>query len=232
VNPSALTIQVQADVIGCADHTFHGWAREGLVWLPERGMGFLEVTEQPYDAEYFEKYAGYAATEMGRAITESRLALVLRHINRGSAVVDVGIGSGHFLEAAGELLPFLGGYDVNPAGIAWLNARGLFRDPRRVPVDVLTFWDVLEHIPDPATYLVRAREWVFCSLPIVPGDGPPPLDWKHLRRDEHVWYWTHDGFIAWMAEKGFDLEEFSYIEVQLGREDIGTFAFRRSARWS
>lgn len=193
-------------------------------------MGYLPIqaeTGDVYDRSYFAKYEGYAATRMGREITWARGALLGRHVPAGVTLCDVGIGCGDFIRGyldRPDITAF--GYDINPAGVAWLNERNAFRDPRVEPVDVLTFWDSIEHIADPTPFLRGAR-WVLCSLPIVPGDGPPAPDWKHLRPEEHCWYWTHAGFLAWMAAQGFHCVEASLIETELGREDIGTFAFQR-----
>jgi hypothetical protein len=201
-----------------------------LVWLHEQGIGYLNVNEAPYDAAYFEKYEGYAATEQGRAITDARVALVMRHMVVGD-VADVGIGSGDFVQAMRDRSARHAtyGYDINPAGIAWLNERDAHLDPYTNQVDALTFWDALEHIPDVARMIANARRYVFCSLPIVPGDGPPALDWRHLRRDEVCWYFTRRGFVAWMAAQGFECVEHGTPESLLGRLDIVTFAFRRIA---
>lgn len=206
------------------DAYFERWLANEFVWLPGRGMGRLRVTEAPYDAAYFEKYEGYARTPMGRAITEARVQLVNRHTDRH--VVDVGIGCGAFIEGRRG---WTWGYDVNPVGVEWLNRCGRWCDPYAAPVEAVSFWDVLEHIPDPGALLANVRRWVFVSVPIVPGDGPPPRDWKHLRPDEHCWYWTRAGFVGWMASHGFELVERSDFETRLGREDVETFVFRRAS---
>lgn len=213
------------------DAFFERWAAGGFVWLPEFGMGRLRVHEAPYDAAYFEKYQGYAATPMGRGITEGRAHLLRRFVAPFELTVDVGIGCGDFVDELLGLGYQVGGYDVNPAGEAWLRARALWADPYEGTPDALTLWDVLEHIPDPAKLLHRLRigGHVFVSVPVVPADGPPPLDWKHLRRDEHCWYWTREGFVRWMGAHGFQLLADEDFESRLGREDIGTFAFRRVA---
>jgi hypothetical protein len=202
------------------------WAADSLIWLPERGMGFLSVTEAPYDAAYFAKYEGYAATEHGRAITAARVDLVRRHAGDGAVVVDIGIGCGDFVAKRGG---HTYGFDINLAGLEWLEARGRLWDPMERAVDALTFWDAIEHLPNPAPLLNRAREWVFVSLPIVPGDGPPREDWRHFRRDEHTLYWTLAGFLAWMREHGFECREHNRMETALGRQDISSFALRRVA---
>lgn len=209
------------------DPTFWSWSARSLVWLPEHGIGYLPVEANPYDDDYFRKYCEYAETEMGREITRGRVELVRRHIHRSDGIIDVGIGCGSFIEAARLAGLNACGTDVSRLGLEWLEVRGLRRDPMRTPADVLTFWDSIEHIPTAAELLTRTRSFVFVSLPIVPGDGPPPLDWKHLRRDEHCWYWTRAGLIAWMAAQRFELLEETDFEVRAGRVDVGTFAFRR-----
>jgi hypothetical protein len=115
--------------------------------------------------------------------------------------------------------------------VVWLKDRHLYRDPREQPVHGLTFWDVIEHIPNPEAMLENARRFVFVSLPVVPGDGPPPAGWKHLRRDEHCWYFTRRGFIEWVEAHGFECVEHNTMESLLGRDDIGTFVFRRKHSW-
>jgi hypothetical protein len=210
----------------CPDAYFNTAAETGLVWLPERGMGWLRVTDAPYDAEYFDKYVGYSQNEQGRAITAARVALVEKYVLPFERLIDVGIGCGDFVDSC---TCDAYGYDINPAAIEWLNARGRFVDPYKATPDALTFWDALEHIPDVHRMIANAKRWVFASLPIVPGDGPPALNWKHLRRDEHCFYFTRKGFIAWMGAQGFECVECHAGEILLGREDIETFAFRRRA---
>jgi hypothetical protein len=50
---------------------------------------------------------------------------------------------------------------------------------------------------------------------------------KHFRPTEHCWYFTRPGLVFAMKLCGFVLVSESNIETELGREDIGTFAFRR-----
>jgi hypothetical protein len=201
-----------------------------LVWLHEQGVGYLNVTDAPYDADYFAKYAGYAATAQGRAITQARIDMVYRHgmLEIGD-LTDVGIGCGDFISGLQETTATIRVYgsDINPAGVDWLARRGCFRDPYETEADALTFWDALEHIPDVERMIANAQKFVFCSLPIVPGDGPPRNDWKHYRADEHCWYFTRKGFIGWMRAQGFQCIECSAAETLLGRDDIESFAFRR-----
>lgn len=185
-------------------------------------MGYYPVTDAPYDRDYFLKYQGYALTELGREITDYRVSLV-EEFYRDGALVDVGIGCGAFVQARGGQTR---GYDVNPAGVRWLTARGLWTDPYAEPVPAVTLWDVLEHLPEPQRLLGQVTQLVFTCLPIF-RDASHVLASKHFRRDEHCWYWTREGLRAWMSEHGFRCIHEGDRETRLGREDILTFVFRR-----
>lgn len=214
--------------VNLQDPVFAHWFREGLVWLPERGMGFYPITNgDVYNEAYFRKYQGYAVTDLGRALTRARVELVERHAP-GVHLVDVGIGCGQFVSQRlnRPLTGMTYGFDVCPNGVTWLKEQNLWWDPYKKEIEAASFWDSLEHIPDAAQILVNVTRWVFCSLPLFTGPDHV-LRSKHFRTDEHCWYWTRDGLIAWMAEQGFRCLEHNTMESLLGREDIHTFVFRR-----
>lgn len=181
---------------------------------PGRGVARL------YDREYFENYRRQADTPVGRALTRARIDLVSRHYS--GQLLDVGIGCGQFVEARDNTL----GYDVNPAGIAWLQERGLFSDMYKQRHPALTFWDALEHIEDPGAAVDQASEWVFVSLPIY-RDGEHARRSKHYKPGEHLWYHTSVGICSWFERKGFVCLESNQMESALGRDSIGSYAFRR-----
>lgn len=205
---------------------------KGLVWWPEIGVGYypVEAGAEPYDDSYFNKYVEMAQTEMGRNISAARVDFVNRHW-RGS-LVDIGIGCGAFITARNRVTGDTAtrGYDVNPTGREWLNSRGLFIDPydSRFEVEAVTLWDVLEHIRDVRALVDRVRQFVFVSLPIFVNVGHVRGS-KHFRREEHCWYFTPHGLAAVMNHLGFEMVDSNWMETELGREDIGTFAFRRKS---
>jgi len=208
-----------------ADAVLRRWAAEGLVWLPERGMGYYPVQESPYDAAYWQKYAEYAETDLGRRLNELRLALLDRYAGVGT-VCDVGIGCGQFVASLRVAGREAYGNDVNPTAVAWLRERGWWLEPREAPVRTLTFWDSLEHIGDAGAVLRSASGFVLVSLPIFQ-DARHVLASKHFRRDEHTFYWTRSGLLAYMRENGLECLEHNTMESLAGREDIETFVFRR-----
>lgn len=202
--------------------TFNELQNTSLVWLPEHGIGRYPVPEdRPYDEGYFSKYQALADTELGRELTNSRIQLVARHYL--GHLLDVGIGAGQFVEAR----PGTKGYDVNPAGVEWLRQRGLWADLYDDRQPALSFWDSLEHIDNPEVAVAKAEQWVFVSVPIF-DSGDHVLRSKHFRRDEHIFYWTHDGLIRWFVEQGFICVEHNTCESMLGREGIGSYAFKRA----
>jgi hypothetical protein len=201
---------------------FNLFASKKLQWLEEVGIGYLDYPAVPYDLDYFQKYIGYEDTEIGQRLNDARVDLVDAY-TRGT-VIDVGIGSGLFCRTRANTF----GCDINPHAIEWLAGRGLYLTPdEERPVEALTFWDSLEHIPDPSELLAGAKEFVFISCPIYDG-VQSVLASKHYRPGEHFWYWTAEGMANFMAMFGFELVESNQMESDLGREDIGTFVFKRA----
>lgn len=200
---------------------FNRELNSGLVWLPELGMGRFPVPAQrPYDESYFVRYQAMSDTPMGHRLTAARIDLVSRYCQ--GTLLDVGIGAGQFIKSR----PYTLGYDVNPIAIDWLLTRDLWAELYTGHYPALSFWDSLEHIDRPDLAVQRAEKWVFVSVPVFES-AEHILDSRHYRRDEHIWYWTHDGLMRWFDNQGFDCAEHSAIESELGRDGIGSYAFFR-----
>lgn len=196
-----------------------------LCWLPDLGLGFYPVTANPYNDDYFANYASLADTEIGRKLNAARLAMLDRHWT-GGEVVDVGIGAGTFCQAR----PGIKGYDVNPVGVAWLKERGLYLDPYQRKVSIACFWDSWEHILDPVPLLANVQDVVLVSIPIF-RDHAHARASKHFKPAEHAWYFTHGGFVVLMGCLGWDCVEENNEETKIGREDIRSYAFKRTPAW-
>jgi hypothetical protein len=199
-----------------------------FTWWPQLGIGWypVEAGIKPYDQDYFDNFARNADTDIGRALMQARIDFVAQHYQ--GSLIDIGIGSGAFVEARRHQRPMRPtfGYDVNPCGIKWLRSRRLFADPYAAPFEAATMWDVLEHMPNYPMLLDNVREWLFLSLPVF-RDADHVLASKHYKPKEHCWYFTSEGLVFMMQSFGFELVEENRIETELGREDIGSFAFKR-----
>lgn len=183
-------------------------------------MGWHPREPISYEGCYWEEYRRRDASPMGCQLTTARVDLVRKWW--GGVVVDIGIGGGRFVEAVSGQ-----GFDVNPEAVNWLKKKGRWRDVYAEPVDAVTCWDSLEHIPDPAALLAQVSRWLFVSLPIFRGPEHC-LRSRHYKPGEHIWYWTHSGFVAWLSDQGFVMRDSSRIESQIGREGIVSYAFERS----
>lgn len=207
--------------------------RGRLTWIEEAGVGYFECEAPVYDKAYFDRYAALADTEMGRKLNAARVGLVRRHIGDvalscGKAVLDVGIGSGAFIEAMrASGFRDVYGYDVNPAGVEWLKRRGCYRDLYRLVGNAITFWDSLEHIRDPKAALDRCSDWAFVSIPVF-RDAQHVMTSRHYRKTEHFWYFTRKGFMDFTKSCGFQVVDITATETALGRDGIETFVLRRT----
>lgn len=207
---------------------FRGAVADGDLMICEQwGVAYQKDMSNPvpYDDAYFDKYVGYEHTEIANAINAGRIALVNRHLGPKASVLDIGIGSGEFIKNR----PNTFGYDINPKAVAWLKKRMRWSDKFCV-FEGFTFWDVLEHVPTPADYFAKMPDdaFVFVSIPIF-ADLKRIRESKHYRPSEHLYYFTEQGFIDWMALHRFYPHERTDFETKAGRDNILSFAFRRAA---
>lgn len=191
-----------------------------LLWSEEKGHGFHTRPAMRYEGQYFAHYQKLDATHMGGLLTQARVDLVSKFFPTGQ-VVDIGIGGGRFVEWASAF-----GFDVCEDAVTWLKSRLRYLDPYAQPVQAITCWDSLEHIPEPEKLLAQVTGWLFVSLPLCETQA----EWlasKHYKPGEHLFYWSLRGFINWCGEQGFECVEVNYAETELGREGIASFAFKR-----
>lgn len=209
---------------------FDAQADNDLMLCEHRGVAYQrDMTKGriEYGASYFETFKSYAGSPVERALNAGRCALVARHARAGATILDVGVGSGAFVHHAAAEGFDAKGFDVNPVAVAWLKSEGFFAEDA-TGFEAITFWDSLEHIDDPGLTLRRLHKGAlaFVAIPIV-GDLRRIRESKHYKPGEHLYYWTPQGFVDWMALHGFRLLEASSHETDAGRESIGAFAFCR-----
>ena len=178
----------------------------------------MTVTAE-YDADYWNKCAGYEGAEIATKINAGRVALVDKYWT--GRLCDVGIGSGEFIRTR----PNTYGTDVNPVALTWLTEQGLLADGE---FNAYTFWDVIEHVQRPEDYLSLGplNGFIFLSIPIF-DDILKVRESRHYRPGEHLYYFTERGLVTWLALHGFELLERQTFETDAGRDSIISFAFRR-----
>ena len=166
--------------------------------------------------------SGGQEDEAGRRNRADELALVERYVRPPGRLLDVGCGAGLFVCAAQRAGWEATGVDAS----AWAVAGGLERCPGvRIRAgllsevdfpagsfEVVTLWNVLEHLPRPAETLDRIRSWLardgwlFLSLPNA-DSRIARLMGKHwvLLLREHLWYFSPATIAALLSRSGFVL---------------------------
>ncbi len=220
-----------------ASYRWEAGADARLEYCPARGVARLRdarIDPAVYDDRYLNKYIQMGSSPIGVALNEFRVALTAKYAGPKGDVLDVGIGCGTFLDRLGDRPKW--GYDVNPAGIAWLRERGLWHDPHDGLPEccrVVTFHDALEHFRWPGELLATFPDGVhvIVTIPIFP-DLARIVESKHWRPEngEHQLYFTESGLIGYMTDLGYEAVEVRDDETRIGREDILTGAFRKGTK--
>ena len=195
-----------------------------VVWRSDVGVGICQRAPDPdlYGKLYWEEYRRRDRTQMGADLTAARIAFVRRFVPWWELMVDVGVGGGRFVEETGA-----SGYDVNPFAIDWLKQRDRWHDIHTQPADVFTMFDVVEHSRD-WSCLRHCLHFAFVSTPIYLDEADARAS-RHFKpaRGEHVLYLTNNGLKWFMRQHGFEMVAYDNFETRLGRDAIGTYAFRR-----
>jgi 2-polyprenyl-3-methyl-5-hydroxy-6-metoxy-1,4-benzoquinol methylase len=149
-----------------------------------------------------------------------RLALVRRYRPRPGRLLDVGCGAGLFVGAAHRAGWEATGIDASARAVARAEGRcphagfraGLVTeiDFPGGSFDVITLWDVLEHVAGPVEALERIRGWLapdgwlFLSMPNVDSRIARLMGrhWVLLLR-EHLWYFSPATIAAVLSRGGF-----------------------------
>ena len=176
-----------------------------------------------YSTNYFKNYQSLKNSEIANKINEVRKTMTQQYC---SCLIDIGIGSGEFIEKS-DIQVY--GYDINKHGIEWLKTRNIYINPfQGIPseIDGWTFWDVIEHLPEPQELLdlVPLNHYLFTSIPIFENISKVKTS-KHFKPNEHLYYFTRQGFITFMTDSGFKLIEENDLETRAGREGITNFSF-------
>ena len=183
----------------------------------------LDVTLYPEDYEFFRQHEERLRSPLRRLARWHghfrRYQLVRRFSGRESGnLLDVGCATGAFLAYMAAQGWQVQGVEPNPAATAIARQRGLFIHNdvlTEAPItpdtfDVVTLWDVLEHIPDPFPTLqsaVRALKSGGVLLARVP---TPALDarlfgayWAGLDVPRHEWLFTWEQLRTLCQRAGF-----------------------------
>jgi len=208
--------------------------RVGILNITDRGVAYQRNmgARIEYDRNYLESCKRKNIEQpFTKSINDQRIMLVDKYMGRvpftlGDPVLDIGCGSGLFVTSRKNTY----GFDINPATAQLLKISQLYSDEFEKFYG-FCMWDTLEHIGDPENFYFRRmpeQSMLFVSIPIIDDISRVP-GWHHYRPNEHLYYFTEQGFVDWMQAQRFQLLETLNFETTAGRTDIKTFVFKKRA---
>ncbi len=162
----------------------------------------VNINKVTYDYTYANKYNAYG--EKGNYLSYLRLGVLLGVVQKTpKSLVDVGYGNGDFLKACRTLIPDLYGCDISkyplPDGTKHID----FHDISGV--DVVTFFDSLEHFDDIYAIKMIKTEYIFISVPWCHNLSDTWfLNWYHRRENEHLFHFNDKALVKFFDECGYD----------------------------
>jgi methionine biosynthesis protein MetW len=165
---------------------------------------------------------------LGEGGVAERFRIFVDLIEDGTSVLDIGCGSGVFLQFLAQNKDVKGfGIDVSAEAVRRARAKGV--NSKVVDVtepgfqldgayDYVILSEILEHIPNPEGLMLklkgRFRRAMLISIPNIGYypyrlrllRGSFPLQWG-LHPGEHLRYWTVKDFFFWVDQLGFRAEK-------------------------
>jgi SAM-dependent methyltransferase len=203
----------------------------GLGWasprLSEDGLASLYADDRYWNSSS-PKTLGYRDYRKQEALYmktfRRRLGFVLRHGPRSGRALDVGCAAGFCMAALREVGFDVHGIEVSPAiarhaserfGLETVHIGTLESSPfPDRSFDLITMWDVVEHVVDPASLLVKARA-------LLRPEGRLVLEtqnidsafarllgrrWHHYKHAEHIYHFTPATLRGLLVSAGFAVE--------------------------
>ena len=181
------------------------------------GSGFA------YDREYFESWnlaPGSPAWKLREQTAALRLEVLKRLGAESGALLDVGAAGGYLVRKANEAGFDATGVEISDHAVAVANdvvpgmvQRGTIQtiDLEPASLDVVTLFDVLEHIPEPSEALQRLarwlkpRGWIAVTTPDVDSLSARWMAglWPHYK-EEHLFYPSRRGLRLLLESAGFE----------------------------
>jgi 2-polyprenyl-3-methyl-5-hydroxy-6-metoxy-1,4-benzoquinol methylase len=200
-------------------------------WLLTEGADLSSL----YDMHYSGFREDRVFSQRVREVLRSKIA---PHLPHDASVLDVGCGNGEFLAAAKELGYRTYGIDFAEAASVACNARGLKAvagDFLRhdfgadAPFDLITMWDVCEHLDQPLPFVARAREllkpggMLVLKVPCVTARAMalvqrvPRLAGPILSAPFHIQYFRPEGLVQMLERAGFSAVKVENLEAMRSR---------------
>lgn len=174
----------------------------------------VNINPYKYDMDYINSNLSYTVLPQKQNMSFLRLGFVIGSVGHiPSSIMDVGYGSGGFLEVCTNIIPKVYGNDVPPAyplptGVEFVD--NIFEQE----VEVITFFDCLEHFEDIEFVKNLKCKYIIVSLPWCHnGDDDEWFEkWKHRKPDEHLHHFDEKTLNTFMSRQGYTLKNYCNLE--------------------
>jgi 2-polyprenyl-3-methyl-5-hydroxy-6-metoxy-1,4-benzoquinol methylase len=203
----------------------------GLGWASPR-LSADDLAAMYVDDSYWRssspKTHGYhdyrAAASLYTKTFDKRLGFVLRDGPSGGAALDIGCAAGFCMQAMRErgfdahgveVSATIASHAIERLGFDTVHIGTLESAPfAERSFDLITAWDVIEHVVDPRALLSRARELLTPSgLLVVETQNIDSAfaralgsRWHHFKHAEHIYHFTPQTLRTLLASAGFTLQ--------------------------
>ena len=151
------------------------------------------------------------------------LLQVLPQMKHHPVILDMGQGIGWFYAFKPDTIKDMDTFDIMP-----VPQTGIRHDK----YDIVTLWDVLEHIdwnnkPDKRIeHVLKITHFAAVTVPILP-IGRDYKTWKHNKKNEHLFrFKSIDAVIYFFKLRGFKCIKIDDVESP-PREDVYSFIFQK-----
>jgi 2-polyprenyl-3-methyl-5-hydroxy-6-metoxy-1,4-benzoquinol methylase len=205
--------------------------------------------EAVYKESYFHKsegegglgYADYDTDKAGLASTFDKYLVELEKHAPGKRILDVGCATGFFLDRGRKAGWKTYGVEISRFGAEESNRRGhetvcgMLEDvPGESRFDVITMWDVFEHMTDPESALKRAHALLapggLVAINTIDSSSVPAKilgkNWHLVVPPEHLQYYSRTSLKQIVENEGFEVLSMHRITKRFSLPYIFTILFR------
>lgn len=162
----------------------------------------LDIKKIEYNYDYSNKYNSYG--EKSNYISYLRYGVLIGAIKQiPASIVDVGYGNGDFLRVCQKTIKNVYGCDISdyppPDG-----CKKIMLDEIK-NVDVVCFFDSLEHFEDIDFIRDLDTKYIFISVPWCHYSSDEWFkNWYHRRENEHLYHFNENSLKTFFKEKGYN----------------------------
>jgi len=208
-----------------------------------------EEIEAVYKESYFHKtegegglgYADYDTDKAGLASTFDKYLVELEKLAPGKKILDIGAATGFFLDRAKAKGWKTYGVEISRFGADESNRRGhetvcgIIEDvPGEARFDVITLWDVFEHMTDPKGAIEKAHTLLaprgLVAINTVDSSSIPARlmgkKWHLVVPPEHLQYFSRESLKRAVEDAGFEVVTMHRITKRFSLAYIFTILYR------